>query len=363
MKIVYSVCSWGLGHATRSLPVIRKLIDEGNELTIISHDRTLELLKKELGKNLDYRDIPDYPMLLSENSRQFMAKSAVYWPNFVYRMRRGLTKVTKMLKNDKYDLIISDGRYDSYSKRIPSFLITHQIRILNPLRMGMFERGSEIFNLFFFKRFVGVLIPDFEDEDNLSGDLSHNLHRIDESKLHYVGVLSDFKKKSTKKDIDYLISITGPEPQRSILQNKLLPEINKLDGKVVVTLGKTEEKDMIKKDNVETYSFMTKEERENILNRSKLVVSRSGYSTILDLAVIGNKALMTPTPGQTEQEYLAKHHNRKKNFYSVNQDKIDLIRDIEIAKKRTGIKRKCDVNKTVDNIMNVIYNIEKSPFK
>lgn len=363
MKIVYSVCSWGLGHATRSLPVIRKLINEGNEITIISHDRTLELLKKELGDNLEYIDIPDYPMLLSENSRQFMAKSVIYWPNFVYRMRRGLTKVTKIIKNKKYDLIISDGRYESYSRKIPSFLITHQIRILNPLRVKMLERGSEIFNLFFFKRFAGVLIPDYEDEDNLSGELSHNLHRIDEKKLHYVGVLSDFKKKNTKKDIDYLISITGPEPQRSILQNRLLPQLNTLEGKVVVTLGKTEKKEMIKKDNVETYSFMTKEEREDILNRSKLVVSRSGYSTILDLAVIGNKALMTPTPGQTEQEYLAKYHNNKNNFYSVDQNKINLIRDIEIAKKTTGIKRKCEVSKSIENILNIISNVKKSPFK
>ena len=363
MKIVYSVCSWGLGHATRSLPMIRKLIDEGNELTIISHDRTLELLKKELGSNFEYYDIPDYPMLLSGNSRQFMAKSVIYWPNFIYRMRRGLTKVTKILKNNKYDLIISDGRYESYSRKIPSFLITHQVRILNPLRIKMFERGSEIFNLFFFKRFAGILIPDYEDEDNLSGELSHNLHRIDEKKLHYVGVLSDFKKKNTKKDIDYLISITGPEPQRSILQNKLLPEINNLDGKVVVTLGKTEEKDKIKKDNVETYSFMTKEEREDILNRSKLVVSRSGYSTILDLAVIGNKALMMPTPGQTEQEYLAKYHNSKNNFYSISQDKIDLLRDIELAKKTTGIERECNVKKSVENIMSIITSVDKSPFK
>jgi len=90
MKIIYAVCSWGLGHATRSLPVIRKLIAEGNELTIISNGRTLELLKNELGDNIEYFDIPDYPMLLSENSRQFMAKSFVYWPSFVARMISGL---------------------------------------------------------------------------------------------------------------------------------------------------------------------------------------------------------------------------------------------------------------------------------
>lgn len=362
MKVMYAVCSWGLGHATRSLPVIRKLEDEGNNITLVSHGRSLDLLKKELGTNHEYIDIPDYPMLLSNNSRQFMAKSMIYWPMFIHRMRKGLTKITKILKKKNYDKIISDGRYDVYSKKIPSFLITHQIRILNPMRFEIFEKGSEIFNLFFFKRFAGVLIPDYKT-DNLSGDLSHNLNKIDEKKLHYVGALSDFKKINKKKDIDYLISITGPEPQRTILQKRLLPQIKNLDGKIVVTLGKTEAKENITDEDVETYSFLTKKQREDILNRSKIVVSRSGYSTILDLAVIKTKALMTPTPGQTEQEYLAKYHNNKKTFYCVNQDKIDLAEDIKKTKRTTGIKRKCEVDKTVENILRIVNTVDRSPFK
>lgn len=361
MKIIYAVCSWGLGHATRSLPVIRKLVSEDHNLTIISHGRTLQLLKKELGENLDFIELEDYPMLLSDNSRQFMAKSMIYWPNFIGRLHNGFNYVKKLLEKEKFDRIISDARYDIYSRSMPSFFISHQIRIMNPLRFKMFERGSEIFNLFFFKRYAGVIVPDYK-EDNLSGDLSHNLHRIDEDKLHYVGVLSDFEKQKKKKDIDYLISISGPEPQRSIFEEKLMSQINDLNGKIVVTLGKTENIDKYNSKNIETYSFLPKEKREEFLNRAKLVVSRSGYSTILDLSVIGAKALMTPTPGQIEQEYLGKYHNKKGSFYCVNQDKIDLARDVEIAKKKTGIKRKCDVDKSVENILDIVYNTTKSPF-
>jgi len=357
MKILYGVCSWGLGHATRSLPVIRKLIKEGYDITIISNGRALELLKKESGKNLEYIDIPDYPMLLSENARQFMAKSMIYWPKFISGLKSGFDKVTKLLGKRKYDRIISDARYDVYNRNIPSFFISHQMRIMNPLRIKMFERGSELFNLFFFKRFAGVIVPDYADEDNLSGDLSHNLYRIDESKLYYVGVLSDFKKKNLRKDIDCLVSITGPEPQRSLLEKKLLSQIRGLDGRIVVTLGKTEKKDVVKKGDVEVYSFMTKDEREDVLNRAKLVVSRSGYSTILDLAVIGVKALMIPTPGQIEQEYLGSYHNQRGTFYSVDQEKVDVVRDVEVAKRRTGFTRKVDVDKSVENIMDIISNI------
>jgi uncharacterized protein (TIGR00661 family) len=361
MKIIYGVCSWGLGHATRSLPVIRKLIEENNELTIISNDRALELLKKELGNDLDYFDIPDYPMLISENSRQFMAKSFVYWPMFIKRMESGLQKLKKILENRKCDKIVSDGRYDIYSRSIASFFISHQIRIMNPLRIKMFERGSEIFNLFFFKRFAGVIVPDYK-EDDLSGDLSHNLHRIDENNLHYVGILSDFKKKKTNKNIDYMISLSGPEPQRTLLENKLLEQIDNLSGNIVVTLGKIEKQDNDYKKNIQIYSFLTKDERIDFLNRTKLVISRSGYSTIMDLAVIGTKALMIPTPGQVEQEYLGQYHKNKGTFYSVSQNEIDLNADIELAKKTTGITRKCDVKKTVENIIDVITSVEKSPF-
>ncbi len=361
MKILYAVCSWGLGHATRSLPIIRKLINDGNELTFISYSRSLKLLKDELGENFRYFEIEDYPMLLSENSRQFIAKIMFYWPTFASKMIKGQRKTQKILLKEKYDRIISDGRYDIYSRKIPSFFISHQMRIMNPLRIKMFERGSEIFNLFFFKRFCGVIVPDFR-KDNLSGDLSHNLHRIDENKIHYVGVLSDFKKRNESKNIDYLISISGPEPQRTILEQILLPQINNLKGKVVVTLGKTENVDKFKQDDVEIYSILPRDKREEYLNRAKLVVSRSGFSTIVDLAVVGTKALMIPTPGQIEQEYLAELHNKKGSFFSVNQNKVDLCSNTKIAKKTTGITRKCNVDKTIESILEIISNTKRSPF-
>lgn len=353
MEVIYAVCSWGLGHSTRSLPVIRKLIDENNSLTIISNGRSLDLLKRELGNNASYVDIVDYPMLLSENARQFMAKSMMYWPLFIKRIESGLIKLNRLLEKKKYDLIVSDGRYDMYSKKIPSFFISHQIRIMNPLRIRMFETGSELFNLFFFKRFSGVIVPDYR-EDSFSGDLSHNLRKIDENMLHYVGVLSDFSKKTVKKDVDYLISISGPEPQRSMLEEKLSSQIQDLTGNIVMTLGKTEKTSKMEQENITTYSFLTKVKREWLLNRAKLVIARSGYSTIMDLGVMGAKALLIPTPGQIEQEYLGEYHNTSGTFYSVKQSKVQVKEDVEVAKKTTGITRTSDVNRTVENILNIL---------
>jgi len=283
-----------------------------------------------------------------------MAKSMVYWTVFIQKIEHGLQELQKILDKDSYQLIISDGRYDMYSKKIPSFFISHQMRIMNPLHMKLFENTMERFNMFFFKRFKGVIIPDYKD-DNISGDLSHNLRRIDEDALHYVGVLSDFTKKPhLKKNIDYLVSISGPEPQRSYLEEILLSQVDGLKGNVVVTLGKTEKNLEIKKKEMTTYSFVTKELREELLNRAKMAISRSGYSTISDLAIVGTKAVLIPTPGQIEQEYLGAYHHSLGTFYSVQQHQVDLVKDVSSAQKTTGITRPCDVQKTVEEIMRII---------
>ncbi len=353
MDIIYSLCSWGLGHATRSLPIIRKLIKENHNLTIISSDRSLQLLKKELGPNITYLDIPDYPMLVSENTRQFIAKSMVYWPYFIKRMEDGLQQLQRILRQTSCDRIISDGRYDMYSKSIPSFFISHQMRIMNPLRIQLFEWGSETFNKFFFKRFKEVIIPDFK-ENGLSGDLSHNLKKINENKLHYVGILSDFSYRDLEKDVDYFISLSGPEPQRSILEGRIIDQIDVLQGKIVMSLGKTEETEVPEQKNIQTYTYLSKDEREELLNRSKLVISRSGYSTIMDLAVIGSKALMIPTPGQIEQEYLAQHLKKTNTCHTTTQDILNLKKDTEKALKTNGFSSRGNVNKSVENVLNVI---------
>ncbi|HHH79426.1 MAG TPA: glycosyltransferase, partial [Thermoplasmatales archaeon] len=186
---------------------------------------------------------------------------------------------------------------------------------------------------------------------------SHNLKLIKKHYLSYIGVLSDFKKRDTEKDIDYLISLSGPEPQRGILEKILMEQVKELDGKIVFTLGRPDKNVVKKEKGVEVYSIVGKEKREELMNRAKLIVSRSGYSTIMDLAVVKTKALMIPTPGQVEQEYLAEYHNEKKTFYSVKQNELRLKEDVEKAGATTGVKRRCSVEETVENVLDVVYNV------
>jgi len=129
-----------------------------------------------------------------------------------------------------------------------------------------------------------------------------------------------------------------------------------MNGKIVVTLGRPDKEVFRKEENIEVYSILNKEKREELLNRAKMVISRSGYSTIMDLAVIKTRALLIPTPGQVEQEYLAEYHMEKGNFYCVDQDRVNLPEDVKKARKYSGVRRECNVEKSVENTIEEINN-------
>ncbi|UCG50217.1 MAG: hypothetical protein JSU94_10580, partial [Phycisphaerales bacterium] len=179
------------------------------------------------------------------------------------------------------------------------------------------------------KKYRFVFVPDFEGP-NLSGDLSHNLRYAPPDKIKYIGILSHLKKRDVDEDIDYFISLSGPEPQRTILEKKTIARIDQLEGKIVIAGGNPAEKTQKVAPNAEFHSFLNTEQQQNIANRAKFIITRSGYSTIMDLVELDKKnALLLPTPGQTEQEYLADYYEKKRYFHHVSQYRLKLKRDIE----------------------------------
>jgi predicted glycosyltransferase len=228
-----------------------------------------------------------------------------------------------------------------------------------PRRIRAIENGFERFNSYILRFFKHVMIPDYED-NGISGDLAHNLNIIKNSKLVYFGILSDFKKLDVEQDIDFLFSISGPEPQRSVMEKLIMKNINEIEGKIIVSLGrKTQGKiDELRggmNDNIELFDFLPREERELVMNRSKFIVSRSGYSTLMDIYALGKKAMFIPTPQQTEQEYLARHHEERGNFYYTKQSELDLIKDLQKAKGYKGPDRNYDIKKTTERFLEVVY--------
>ena len=353
MKVLFGICSWGLGHATRDIPLIKRMLEEGHTLTLCGKGRSLESLKKEFKKECLYLDIPDYSSPYSKRNF-FIPKLIAYFPFYINEIIEEHKRIKELIYKDEYERIISDSRFGIYNKEIPSYFISHQLRFMVPGRIKPFERATEGFNYSFKNNFCKFLVPD-DEENCLSGDLSHNLNYFGKDKVEYLGIISDLKKRDVKEDIDYFISVSGPEPQRTVLEKEVLTQASFLKGKVVISLGKPEDDKEVVNNHLHIFGFLERKRQEEIMNRAKLVVTRPGYTTIMELTVLGKKALFIPTPGQTEQVYLASYHKKKGNFYSVEQDKLNLRRDVEKAKEYKGITYTAPEENGVDKFMRIVF--------
>lgn len=351
MKYLYAICSWGLGHATRSLPIINALIQKGHEVTIAASDRSLQFLQQEL-PNCEFINFPDYPKPYT-TTHFFRAKFAVYLPAIINSINNEKKRVDKLVENKKFDRIISDHRYGFFHKNIPSYFFGHQLRFIMPSRSKLLEKIGEKFNANYQKKFEYFIIPDYEKK-NLAGDLCHNLNLFEKEKLKYVGIICMAEKQKKREKIDYFISLSGVEGQRKSFENLIMPQIKKLEGKIVVSLGKPEEKGITSKDNITIYQHLSSEEQISIMAESKLIIARSGYTTMMEVASLGKNALYIPYKGQTEQEYLAEHHEKLGNYYSVSQRELNLERDIGLTSSFKSFRRDCDIKKNIKNVLKIV---------
>lgn len=350
MRMLFGVCAWGLGHATRTLPIIRRTIEEGHEVTVVSSGRALSMLRQELGDGPTFAHLEDYRPPETLNPSFLVLASLLRFPVYLTAMYNEHDYVKRFLSEKRTDVIFSDNRFGFYSRDVPSYFMGHQLRILNPLGNRVLENGTEVYNKWFLDRYAGVLVPDFE-EDGLAGRLAHDLSIIDERHLNYIGILSEFSYRPTVQDVDVFVSISGPEPQRSSFERLVLGQLEGYKGRVVVSLGKPE---VNGHRGVNLNSYLSREEREELLNRSKIVVSRSGYSTLMDLFAMKKKGFLIPTPGQLEQEYLAEHHMQRKTFYSVPERELDLPRQLETALAFKAPELRYPTDRAVEKAVDVI---------
>jgi uncharacterized protein (TIGR00661 family) len=286
-------------------------------------------------------DLPDYGIRYSRHRGFLIPHLLMQMPGIFIRLYREHRETEKLAVLYQADLILSDNRYGCYSKRIPSYLITHQLRFQLPGWLRWASWISEWFNRLFFKHYRTIFIPDESGTPNLSGALSHQGRITGHPKIRYVGPLSSLpiSRKSVREDIEVLVSISGPEPQRTLFEELILRQIEDFPGKMVIILGKPEEsggQSLRNRDGLQIYPHLDRDRLADLLRRARLVVSRSGYSTVMELAAAGKRAILIPTPGQTEQEYLARHLMEAGLFFSVGQDKLDLGRVFAEAERFYG---------------------------
>ncbi|MBC8487833.1 MAG: glycosyltransferase [Bacteroidetes bacterium] len=359
-NILVCPLDWGIGHATRCVPVINELIRQNANVIIGADNRPLAFLKNEF-PDLQFEKFPGYNF--SYPGKGNMALKMFF---LAPRIIKGIKKENKYLKEIvrklKIDVVISDNRFGLWTEDIPCVFMTHQIMIKTPGKLKFFEPVLYKINKFYISKFNECWIPDFKGELNLSGELSHKKPLPANS--YYIGPLSRFANKQTENSLsestehfkyDLMVMLSGPEPQRTILENRILEELKDTDFKAIIVSGKPE---MIEEhnlnNNIKVFSHLESKTLKQCIIDSKVILSRPGYSTIMDLAALGGKAIFIPTSGQTEQEYLADHFYKKKIYFKMDQKEFNLKEALKNAEKYNGLNLTYELSVLKLRIQNLI---------
>jgi uncharacterized protein (TIGR00661 family) len=325
-RILICPLNWGIGHASRLVPIIKELIDRGQEVIIAADKAPLAFLQLAFPA-LEFIVFPGFEPFYSRGNTQVFNTLAS-----VVSIQKGAAAdhrfVEKVVKTRHIDGIISDNRFGAYSKQVPSVFITHQMHISVPMLLSPFRIFVNGFNHYFIRRHNECWVPDYESALNLSGKLSHP--PISGLPVHYIGPLSrfatlnDLQYKPTKYDVLALLS--GPEPQRTLLEMKIIREINGLPIKMCIVRGKPGfEKKLKQTDKLHLFNHAKDELLIDLIQTSSFIISRPGYSTIMDLIALKKRAFFVPTPGQTEQEYLARRMHKNGWFNCGKQEHFDVM--------------------------------------
>lgn len=327
-RALFAISSLWLWHATRTLAVIDYYTELGFSITIISYGNALSFLKKELQENtnITFIELEDYPAI----ERWTWVKFYWYLVTDLLAIDILIWKEYKFVKNmwDNFDFIFSDWKYWVYSKNVPSFLLTHQIAFILPKKLVVFSDIINYFNYRYFKKFSAIIIPDYKDKKkSLAWKLSHTKF-LKDLNHHYIWPLTSYSNlKEVTQDIDYyfIISWYLQEHKQSFI-NKLIDEAKKLDWKKVFVLWDTSKNDVIEMPEYDIiiYSNVSSNQRLDFFNRAKIIISRAGYTTIMDLVANNKKAVLFPTKNQTEQEYLADYLGEKGFFVNWWENDFDL---------------------------------------
>jgi UDP:flavonoid glycosyltransferase YjiC (YdhE family) len=338
LQVLISPLDWGLGHAARCIPVIRKLLAEGHKVTLAGKGRSVAMLQKEFPQ-LECLGLDGFSPSYSRSGNMIL-DLFLQLPAFIFSIVSEHYKLRKLIAGRSFDVIISDNRYGLWNKKIKSILITHQVMIKTPEWLRFAEYPVYRISRMMISRFDECWIPDTSVAPGLSGDLSHKYPLPANAK--FIGLLSRFEhaendKKSTLPYGGIVAVISGPEPQRSVFEDIVISQLAGLNQPATILRGKPETEQVIeRKGKLTLISHSNADETRSIIASSSVVICRSGYSSAMDLAVLKAKALFVPTPGQTEQLYLAELYKSTGKIFSHPQHKLNLKRDIERAKVYQG---------------------------
>ncbi len=323
-NILICPLNWGLGHATRCVPIIKKLLELGHNPIVAADKAPLSFLQKEF-PDLTFIKLQGFePTYSKGNSQVFQLMKSI--PNALINFKKEHEAVEEIVEDYNIDLIISDNRFGCWSKKIRSIYITHQLHIQVPKYFKWTYPIINHINKRYIKKYDELWIPDVENGFSLSGILSHPADI--KIKTKYIGFLSRFSSevKNDIKVIEHLVILSGPEPQRSIFEDIIIKQAKDIKEQVVILRAKPDEEklpdnapeNVIFFNHADDYMFI------KLVAKAKNIICRGGYSSLMDLVNINRNAYLVPTPGQTEQEYLAKYLTEKGLFNYCKQKDFNL---------------------------------------
>ena len=310
MKVLIAPLNWGLGHASRCIPLVVRYLRNGDDVVLAGDGDSLLLLRKHF-PNLPYYPLAPLEIRYSAGRRQVGAMLRTL-PKLIRWARQDHALLEKIQEKESFDLIISDNRFGCYIRRTKCVYVTHQLHIMLPRPWRWMEGMTERMHSRVAHRFSETWVPDYEGEDNLSGNLSHHVTAWTNNTVRYIGPLSrfaDYAGTQAEKEYDIVAVLSGPEPQRTLLEQQVVSEwIGKTEQGLVVRGVMSAPPTEMRKQNITLIPYLGDEALAAALLGTKTIIARSGYSTIMDLATLGvlQKAQLIPTPGQPEQEYLAR---------------------------------------------------------
>ncbi|MEI6061719.1 MAG: glycosyltransferase family protein [Bacteroidota bacterium] len=339
LHILVSPLDWGLGHASRCIPLIRQLLAEGHQVTLAGYGRSISMLQQEFPalESIELKGFsPEYP-----RSGRMIWQLSMLLPQFISSIISEYIALKQLIAQYRFDVIISDNRYGLWNKKTRNILITHQVMIKVPRWLRVAEYSIYLVSRFFISRFDECWIPDYTGSPGLSGDLSHKYILPQNAK--FIGPLSRFQQTEFpapgEKNANIAVVISGPEPQRSIFEDIVIDQLSSSNRVVTIVSGKPESNGIaVAEGNLTVIPYLSGEGLHALISASSLVICRSGYSSIMDLEALGARALFVPTPGQTEQIYLAGLHQNEGTVLSKAQGDLSLETDIPLALTYPGFR-------------------------
>lgn len=329
MKVLVAPLDWGLGHATRCVPVIKEFLRVGAEVHV-GVCGNIAPFYKDAFPGLKQHRIPSYRIMYPKHGYQMPAWVLTELPRILKVVAVEHAIAESLVERENFDVVFSDNRFGFYSEHAKSIYMTHQLRIAFPGVTRVLESVGLKFHQKQMANFNEVWVPDVPGYPGLGGRLSH-LNAKNETgtffkdrKLRYVGPLSRFENmvESSQKKFKFLGVVSGAEPTRTNLELRLRKVFREIPGEHALLLGKPGLNEIVKDGNITVYPHLSTEPFAELVKSSECFVSRPGYSTVMDQAALGANCLFVPTPGQTEQVYLGKLLKNAKYARSLEESRL-----------------------------------------